>query len=181
MFGADNWIDGGDDVKILYERYKEMKIDGTLISLEQVEDKLSYFCYPTNARPIGFEGCIMYCFIESYGDMVFASNPETCADSCVYPLARNFEDFLRMILFCGSANPIEQIVWMDKERFLQHLREEEAIRSDEQKAVLQRIEKELEISPIANPYEYVKELQSHFDSSGITYSDEYYDVLGIER
>lgn len=34
---------------------------------------------------------------------------------------------------------------------------------------------------IDNPYEYVKELQSRFDNSGIEYSDEYYDVLGIDR
>ena len=37
------------------------------------------------------------------------------------------------------------------------------------------------ISPIDNPYDYVKELQSRFDNSGIEYSDEYYDVLGIDR
>ena len=35
--------------------------------------------------------------------------------------------------------------------------------------------------PLTVREEYVKELQSHFDNSGIEYSDEYYDVLGIER
>ena len=56
----------------------------------------------------------MYCFIEPYGEMVFACNPDTCADVFVYPLARTFEDFMRLILACGSTNPIEQIIWMDK-------------------------------------------------------------------
>ena len=42
------------------------------------EDIYSYFCYPTNAKAIGFEGSIMYCFIEPYGEMVFACNPDTC-------------------------------------------------------------------------------------------------------
>lgn len=56
--------------------------------------------------------------------MVFASNPESCADSCVYPLARSFEDFIRLIISCNSANPIEQIVWMSKEKFEEHLANE---------------------------------------------------------
>lgn len=30
-------------------------------------------------------------------------------------------------------------------------------------------------------FERYKELQYDFDNSGIAYSDEYYDVLGIER
>lgn len=165
----------------LFERYKELNINGSLICLEQVEDIYSYFCYPTNAKAIGFEGSIMYCFVEPYGDMVFACNPDSCADDFVYPLARNFEDFMRLILACGSTNPIEQIVWMDKDKFTAHLNEEEAIRTEEQKAVISYLGKELGISQIDNPYNYVKELQSHFDNSGIEYSDEYYDVLGIER
>ena len=168
-------------METFFERYKGLNINGALIGLEQVEDICSYFCYPTNAKAIGFEGSIMYCFIEPYGDMVFACNPETCADVFVYPLAKTFEDFMSLILACGSANPIEQIVWMDKDKFAEHLRAEESIRTKEQKAVIRHLEKELGISPMDAPYDYVKELQSHFDNSGVEYRDEYYDILGIER
>ncbi len=66
-----------------------------------------------------------------------------------------------------------------QDKFEKHLKEEEAIRTEEQKATLSYLETELEISPIDNPYDYVKELQSRFDNSGIEYSDEYYDVLGL--
>lgn len=34
---------------------------------------------------------------------------------------------------------------------------------------------------MSDPYDYVKRLQSEFDDSRIEFSDEYYDVLGIER
>lgn len=165
----------------VYEQYKALNIDGSLISLGQVEEINPYFCYPTNTRAIGFEGCIMYCFIEGYGEMVFASNPETCADVYVYPLAKNFTDFLGLILACGSANPIEQIIWMRKEQFEQHLKNEQALRTDARNAALQQLRIKLGIVPIDDPYEYVKELQKNFDSSKIKYSDEYYDFLGIER
>lgn len=168
-------------MKTFFERYSELTIDGSLICLEQVEHTSPCFCYPVHAQAIGFEGNIMYCFIEPYGDTVFACNPDTCADIFVYPLANSFADFMRLILACGSANPVEQIVWMDRDTFTRHLREEEAIRTEEQKAVLCYLKKELGLSPMAEPYDYVKDLQSHFDYSGIVYSDEYYDVLGIER
>lgn len=32
-----------------------------------------------------------------------------------------------------------------------------------------------------NPYEYVKNIQKDFDDSKIKYSDEYYDIKGIEK
>lgn len=168
-------------MNIDFEQYKALDIDGRLISLEHAEEIAPYFCYPINAEAIGFEGCIMYCFIEGYEEMVFASNPESCADTYVYPLARNFKEFLGLIVACGSANPIEQIVWMSKEQFEQHIKEEQAVRTNEQNIVLQQLKNKMDIAPIDNPYEYVKEIQKNFDSSKIEYSDEYYDFLGIER
>ena len=164
-----------------FEKYKALNIDGSAISLEQAEDVYPYFCYPLNSEAIGFEGCIMYCFIDGYGETVFAANPETCADAYVYPLARNFKDFLRLILACGSANPIEQIVWMNREQFDEHMKAEQAARTDGQNKVLQQIRTEMALSPMECPFSYVKELQRDFDGSKIKYSDEYYDVLGIER
>ena len=104
-------------METLFDQYKELNINGSLICLEQVEDIYSYFCYPTNAKAIGFEGSIMYCFIEPYGEMVFACNPDTCADDFVYPLARTIEDFMRLILACGTTYPIEQIIRMEKDKF----------------------------------------------------------------
>ena len=155
-------------METLFDQYKELNINGSLICLEQVEDIYSYFCYPTNAKAIGFEGSIMYCFIEPYGEMVFACNPDTCADVFVYPLARTFEDFMRLILACGSTNPIEQIIWMDKDKFEKHLKEEEAIRTEEQKATLSYLETELEISPIDNPYDYICNVKlENFDLSHV--------------
>ena len=164
-----------------YEKFKRLSLDPALISLARGSISVPYFCYPLNAEAIGFEGCILYCFIRGYGDMVFAANPETCADAHVYPLARSFEDFLRLILACGSANPVEQIAWTDRSRFEQHLQDEAAIRTDAQRAALEMIAAGLELAPMEDPFGYVKSLQAGFDGSRIEYSDEYYDVLGIER
>ena len=165
----------------LFAQFQKLPIDKSLLSLESGSIEFPYFCYPVNAVPIGFEGGILYCFLPEYGEMVFAANPESCGDSCVYPLAQNFSDFLRLILACGSANPVEQIVWMSRERFENHLRAERAIQTEEQKAVLERLQSTFGLAPMEDPFSYVKALQESFDDSKIQYSDEYYDCTGLER
>lgn len=164
----------------IYEKFLSLDIDSSLISLEKAGDA-DYFCSPIHAKAIGFEGCVMYCFINGYGETVFSCNPESCAKRNVYPLARNFGDFISLILACGSANPVEQIVWMNKQQFEQHLQDEKGSQTTEQKELLSLLEKEFRIAAMEHPFEYVKELQSDFDYSKIQYSDEYYDVFGIER
>lgn len=168
-------------MKFTYENYLSLKLNGNLISLESTENLYPYWCYPLNAKPIGLEGCILYCFIEGYGDMVFASNPETCVDKNVYPLAYCFEDFIKLILACGSANPVEQIGWMNRDKFEEHLNNERMNQTEEHTKVLQTLKEAFNLEPIDDPFNYVKEIQKSFDDSKIEFSDEYYDILGIER
>ena len=97
------------------------------------------------------DGAILSCFLPDFGETVFACNPESCADSYVYPLAGSFEDFLRLILACGSPNPPEQLA----ETF--------------------------SLTPMEDPYSYGKALQLSFDYAQIPCSDESYETLGIER
>lgn len=164
----------------LFKKYKSLSVDGELICLEQRNEITPFFCYPTNAKPIGFEGCIMYCFIDGHDDMVFASNPESCAAQNVYPLAANFKDFMRLILACGTANPVEQIVWQDKEQFEKHLHEENRNQTERQKQLLDLLAHELKLTPMKDPFKYVKDIQENFDDRKIEFGNEYYDVLGIE-
>ncbi len=168
-------------METIYEKYMALPIDKGLLCLEYGDIAEPYFCYPVNAKPIGFEGCILYCFLPEYGEMVFACNPESCVDQNVYPLAANFEDFIRLILACGTANPLEQIVWMDKNKFEEHMANEEKILTDEQRTAAQQLQRALSLLPIENPFEYVKSIQKDFDGSKIQYSDEYYEVTGIEN
>ena len=70
-------------METIYEKYMALPIDKGLLCLENGDITEPYFCYPVNAKPIGFEGCILYCFLPEYGEMVFACNPESCADQNV--------------------------------------------------------------------------------------------------
>ena len=162
----------------LFEKFMSLDIDRESINLEKGTLDEPYFCYPENASVIGFEGSILYCTIKEEGETVFASNPETCADECVYPLAKNFEDFMRMVIACGSPTPIEQIIWMSREQFDKQVAEVHENMSKEAKAAIETIKRELNIEPVENIYDYVKEIQKDFDLSGIKFSDEYYEICG---
>lgn len=163
----------------LYQRFCELPIEPRLIGLEKNEMQVDYFCTPRGTRTIGFENCIQYCFIRGYGETVFAVNPESCADQYVYPLAKDFRDFLRLILACGSTTAVEQIILWTQEQFLQFLSSEDNAPLPQQLKTLEIIRKELRLTPMEDPYTYVKNLQADFDLSKLYFSDEYYKTAGL--
>ena len=165
----------------MYEKYCQLDIDGRWIGLEKRDMCVEYFCTPLNAIVIGWENSIHYCFIKGYRDMVFAVNPETCVDKYVYPLAANFKEFLRLILACGSTTAVEQIIGWSKKQFEEFLHSDNNKIFPEQAKVLKIVAEELKLQPMEKPYEYVKAAQELFDDGKIKYSNEYYDVLGLER
>ena len=170
-------------MNLLYEKYKNLKIDGSWIGLE-AGAQTPYFCTPIGAEIIGWDNGIHYCFIKGFGDMVFCVNPETCCDYNVYPIARNFCDFLGLILATGNTNTLQQIIWWDKKRFedfVNSTEEQEYRVRPEVQGVLSTIRKGIDIAPIDTPFEYVKDLQSNFPYEQIPFTNEYYDTLGIER
>ena len=170
-------------MNLLYEKYKNLKIDGSWIGLE-AGAQTPYFCTPIGAEIIGWDNGIHYCFIKGFGDMVFCVNPETCCDYNVYPIARNFCDFLGLILATGNTNTLQQIIWWDKKRFEDFVNSPEEYEyrvRPEVQGVLSTIRKGIDIAPIDTPFEYIKDLQSNFPYEQIPFSNEYYDTLGIER
>ena len=170
-------------MNLLYEKYKNLKIDGSWIGLE-AGAQTPYFCTPIGAEIIGWDNGIHYCFIKGFGDMVFCVNPETCCDYNVYPIARNFCDFLGLILATGNTNILQQIIWWDKKRFEDFVNspEEQEYRvRPEVQGVLSTIRKGIDIAPIDTLFEYIKDLQSNFPYEQIPFTNEYYDTLGIER
>lgn len=167
----------------LYKKYKSLKIDGSQIGLEQ-DGGVPYFCTPIGAEIIGWDNGIHYCFIKSFGDLVFCVNPETCCDYYVYPIARNFRDFLGLILAAGNTNTLQQIIWWDKKMYddFVHSPEEQENKSrPEVIAVLNTIRREIDTASIDSPFEYIKDLQSSFPYEQISFTNEYYDTLGIDR
>lgn len=174
-----------DDLK----RFQALNIDFSSIGLEWGGEFCDYFCDPEGAEPVGSIGCDGVHFILLPGDeRVFCVDPAMGEEGkYVLPVGGDFRAFLAFVLYSKDANPLSQIWWMDEARFRQLLREdgeqtwpgceEFFARRD---AALAAIAQEFDLTP-ADPFEKVKALQAGFDPSVLKFSDEYYDVLGLER
>jgi len=163
-----------------YERYLESNIDLSLIGLTQEADDIDYFCTPKGAKIIGRAGSdgIHFCFIPGFGEMVFVVNPMSTPGSYVHPLARNFQDFLRLLLACGNTAALAQAWCWDEEQFNEFLLENPP--TDEQAATLAAIRENLSLDPMEQPFSYIRALQNRFDYRLIPYREGYYDMVSVE-
>ncbi len=167
----------------LYERFCALPIDRSCINFARGDEAGGYWCTPVGMRVLGWEnGGIHYGIIDGCGETIFAVNPEPL-DFPVCPLAKNFEDFLRLILAAGGTTAIEQIANWDRAAYDAFRSDENEVawyNSDEVQSALRTIERELGLAPMEDAFGYVKALQAGFDRSVLRFSAEYYDALGLE-
>ena len=171
-----------------FQRLLALPVDLSTIGLEQSEN-VPYFCTPEEAEYVGWIGCDGVHFILLPGDeRVYCVDPAMGEEGTyVLPVAENFRQFLSFVLFCRDANPISQIWWLPEDRFRQLLAEDTAAHWEDCEEFLAR--KADTLSAIAesfglepeDPYGPVKAMQAAFDPSVLVFSDEYYDVLGLEN
>lgn len=174
-----------DDLK----RFRALDIDFETIGLLQDAAKdFAYFCTPVNAEYVGRIGCDGVHFVLLPEDeRVFCVDPAMGEiGTYVLPVAEDFREFLSFLLFCRDSNPLSQVHWMDEGRFRQCLKEDaEAIWPgsevffDQKDKALSSIAETFGLFPM-DPFDRIKKMQASFDSQSLTFSSEYYDVLGIE-
>lgn len=170
------------------ERFYVQIPDTQAAGLQPPAEDTAYFCTPVGAIPVGSLGVDGIHFVLLPGDeRVFCVDPSGMSADYVLPVAENFRTFLRYVLYCEDANPVSQIGWMDEGRFRALLREgkqaqrpvSDAFRQKKE-AVLSAIREEFALTPL-DPFVPVKEMQRSFDPAILRFSQEYYDVLGLEQ
>lgn len=175
-----------DDLK----RLRALELDLEPIGLLELGQPIEpYFCTPVDGEPVGRVGCDGIHFVLLPGEeRVFCVDPAMGEPGTyVLPVAADFREFLSFVLYCRDANPLSQLWWLTEERFRALLEEDrgavwpgsEAFFARKQ-AALERIARAFDLAP-ADPYQRVKALQAAFDPAIVKFSDEYYDVLGLER
>lgn len=154
--------------------FKKMKIDLSPLGFNQKGDFEIYYCTPKNAKILATSGVdgIHYCTIPQFGDIIFAVSPMNFGD-CVHPIARNFEDLLRLLLNCVDVAALEQCYAWDEEQYKAFLIDCPA--TEKQQAVLDEIKIKCSLEPIEKSFSYVKQLQAEFDLTQIPYTEDYYD------
>lgn len=158
-----------------YQKFLRTEIDLAPLGVERREEDTPYFCTPKGASILGWAGVdgIHYCFIHGFGEMVFAVSPENSAPDYVHPLAENFEDFLRLLLACGDANFLEQAWMWDRDKFQACCAAYQP--TEEAEAVLDRIADTMQIVPMEDPWQYLKQVEASFDSDKIRYTEDFYN------
>ena len=163
-----------------YERYMKLNIDGFRIGLERDESESNYFGTLKSAKVIGWSGVdgIHFCFVRGFGEMMFAVSTMSTPGSYVHPVARDFKDFLRLLLACGHAVALEQVYCWDQAQFDAFLQDNPI--TGEQQAVLDTIREKLLLAPMKQPFAYIKKLQAEFGYSRIKYTEEYCEWVSVK-
>ena len=163
-----------------YEAYKIKEFDLTAFGLNRCGDDYAYFCTPVGAEVIGCPGVegIHYCMVEGFGELVFAISPMNCPGEYVHPVARNFDDFLRLLLVCDGDSVIEQCWQWSQEQFDQFMGEQEVLPETKQAAM--RLMELTGLEPAELPYKYIRDLQKSFNYKSIPFSEEYYETVSPE-
>lgn len=172
-----------EDVKA----FLSLPIEFSSIELEPCPHAEAYFCTPADAEVIGWLGGTHFILLPG-DETVYCVEPELGEEGTfVLPVGRNFREFLSYLLYCKCTSPISQIFMLDEPGFRRLLQEnaqntwpgcEETLRSRDRALFL--LSKTFGIQP-QDPYAEVRAMQAAFDSSALVFSDEYYDVLGLEN
>lgn len=91
--------------------------------------------------------------------MVFVVSPMNTAPDYVHPVAKNFSDFLRLILVCGDVAAVEQAWMWDKIQFEVFLQENPITQGQQQ--TLSEIVEKLKLKPMEQPWSYIKPCNLH--------------------
>ena len=160
-----------------FQKLLQTDIDLSSLGVERRTDNEPYFCTPKGASVFGWTGVdgIHFCFVRGFGGMVFAVSPANTFPNYVHPLAKNFADFLQLLLACGDVAALEQAWMWDKAQFETFLQDNPP--TQEQQETLALVATKLKLMPMERPWAYIKELQASFDYSKIKYTKEYYDVV----
>ncbi len=167
-------------MNITYDEFLKKGIDLSPLGIDLRGERVPYFCTPKGAFIIGSSGIdgIHFCFIEDFGETVFAVSPENFGGDYVHPIAESFSHLLSLLVSCSDAAAIEQAWMWNKEMFYKFLSENPPTK--EQEKVMWTLQNELSVPFMEEPFDYIKKLQSEFDYSRLEFTEEYYETIGEE-
>ncbi len=163
-------------MKRSYQKFLEKNIDISELGVFTKIDFPNYFCTPKGAEIFGSAGVdgIHFCFVKGFRETVFAISPMNIGDY-VHPVARSFYDFLRLLISCGDSAAIEQAYAWDRPQFEAFLQDNPIL--PEAQDTINIIMQKMDLSPMEDPFSYIKQLQAEFDYSKIKFTDEYYEFV----
>lgn len=175
-----------DDLKT----FRGLDIHFDSICLDWGGEFTPYFCTPAGAEEVGSLSYGGVHFVLLPGDeRVFCVDPSMGdIGTYVLPVANDFREFLSFVLYCRDANPLSMIYQVTEDGFRKFAADEARLRMDPEwkdffktkDAALSVIAETFAVTP-AEPYHKVKAMQAAFDPGAVQFTDEYYDMMGLEN
>ena len=157
--------------------YLRSKLDLSAVGFQRGDKESGYFCTPVLSKVIGWAGVdgIHFCTTKGFDEIIFAVSPANLPGEYVHPVARNFEDFLRLLLACYDTAAIEQCWFMDQEYFEGYINDIQ-VTPDMQNS-LDAIQNKYKLTPMEDPFGYMHKLQEEFDFDSLRFPPEYYEIV----
>ncbi len=165
----------------LYETYKKNPFSLAPFGIEKGDTRSDYFCTPRGAVILGWTGVdgIHYCMLKSHGETVFAVNPMADPKKHAFPVAENFEGFLRLLITCHHEAVLEQAHAWTREQYAQFLADNPI--TPEQKSAADSLAAQFGLTPVGDPYAELKEIYDAFDFDTVPYKKDYYEWVPVEE
>lgn len=146
-----------------YRDFNRKNIDLGSLGVRRLGEKVKYFCTPRGAAVIGMADSdgVHYCFIKEFDETVFVVSPENQPGEYVHVLAKDFKDFLRLLVSVGNSTALEKAWCVGRTEF-------DELCEKPGEYILEELEA-LGIKPIDDPFEYIRSLQRSFDMSSLKF------------
>jgi hypothetical protein len=179
-------------VPAFLEQFLNDPYDCSPLGLYKDPDGLHYYCTPVDMyvfASTGADGMHFGVIPDTFGETVFAVTPDAFGEQQVYPVAKNFADFLALVCALGDSTAVEEAPRMTRERFeewlsgaldeewIREYRNSEAGRQNQAKseAAAAHLRETYSLPEIADPYGYIRAISDPFDPTVLQYPDEYYE------
>jgi len=159
----------------LFIALQRQKIDLSALGLSFGAARSDYFCTPVGASVLFWTGVdgIHYCTVRGFDETIFVVDPSGVPGQYVHPVAENLRDFLRLVLACSGEAAIGQASRWSKDQFDTFLSEQ--MPDDTMQDTLTRLQNFESLTPMENPYDYIKSVQNGFPYRKLKFKPDYYE------
>ena len=164
----------------LYEKFRNSSLDISPVGLVCGQDTSDNVYTPSGARVIAWsteQSQVHFCQVAGLGETVFAVDPAAPPGDCVHPVAHNITDFAALLCACRSAQIIAGAYQWSQHRFYRLI--DDIKPGMKTRSVLKALGNIYQIKPIANPYEYITDIQKTFDYTTLPLHPDFFEWCPI--
>lgn len=140
-----------------YRDFHKKKIDLEPLGVIGSTARTRSFCSSRDISVIGVAGDsgVQYCFAKDFDEAVFQIDPKASRGEYAHVIARDFKDFLRLLLACGNPGALNEAWRVERDEF-------EKLRSMTDEQTLEAFAG-LNVTPMEDPFGYVRSLQDEIN------------------